>query len=77
MWCLYHYCPCQEARRSLTDTDNEREVKKRQQDEMRRDYIQQMGYQIDEMWKCDIWSSIKLMHQSKFNSEKTFPTDVP
>ena len=43
MWCYYHYCPCQEARPSLTDTDIERGVKKRQQDEKRRDYIQQKG----------------------------------
>ena len=41
MGCYYHYCPCQEAPSSLTDTDNERGVKKRQQDEMCRDYIQQ------------------------------------
>ena len=37
MGCYYHYCPCQEARPSLTDTAFERGVKKRQQDEMRRD----------------------------------------
>ena len=53
--CYYHYCPCQEARPSLTDTDIERGVKKRPQDEMRRDYIQQKGYQI-EMWECEWWS---------------------
>ena len=56
MGCYYHYCPCQEARPSLTDTDIERGVKKRQQDEMRRDYIQQKGYQIVEMWECEWWS---------------------
>ena len=47
--CYYHYCPCQEARASLTDTDVERGVKKRQQDETRRGYIQQNFYQIVEM----------------------------
>ena len=36
----YYYCPCQEARSSLTDSDIQRGVKKRQQDETRRDYIQ-------------------------------------
>ena len=46
MGCYYHYCPCQEARPSLTDSNIERGMKKRQQDEMRRDYIQQKGYQI-------------------------------
>ena len=49
MECYYHYCPCQEARPSLTDTDIERGMKKRQQVEMRRDYIQK-GNQIVEMW---------------------------
>ena len=76
MGCYYHYCPCQEARFSLTDTDIERGVKKRQQDEMRRDYIQQKGYQIVEMWEWEGGVSIKLMHQSKVTYEKTLPTDV-
>ena len=49
MGCYYHYCHCQEVRPSLTDTDLQRGMKKRQQDEMRRDYIQQKGYQIVEM----------------------------
>ena len=39
MGCYYHYCPCQEARLSLTDTDIEGGMKKRLQDKMRRDYI--------------------------------------
>ena len=41
--CYYQYCPCQEARPSLTGTNIERGMKKQQQDEMRRDYIQQKG----------------------------------
>ena len=39
MGCYYHYCPCQEARPSLTQI--ERGLKKRQQDEMCREYMQQ------------------------------------
>ena len=57
MGCYYHYCSCQEARPSLTDSDIERGVKKRQQGEMRRDYIQQKGYEIVEMWECE-WSRL-------------------
>ena len=75
--CYYRYCPCQEARSSLTETDIERGVKKLQQDEMCRDYIQQNGYQIVEMWECEWWAdSIKVMNQSKVTSEKKFPTDL-
>ena len=59
MGCYYHYCPCQEARPSLTDSDIESGIKKRQQDEMRRDYVQQKGYHIDEMWECEWWRLYK------------------
>ena len=33
-------------------------MKKRQQDEMPRDYVQQKGYQIVERWKCEWWCSL-------------------
>ena len=72
MGCYYHYCPCQEARPSLTDTDIERGVKKRQQDEMRRDYIQQKGYQIVEMWECEWWSLYKTDASVKSHLRKKF-----
>ena len=53
MGCYYPYCPCQEARPSLTDTDIGRGEKRRQQDEMRRVYIQRKCYEIVEMWECE------------------------
>ena len=56
MECYYHYCPCQEARPSLSDADIEKGVKKKEQDEMLRDYIRQKGYQIVEIWECEWWS---------------------
>ena len=59
MGCYYHYCPCQEERPSLTDTDIKRGVEKRQQDEMRRGYIQQKGYEIVDMWECEWWKLYK------------------
>ena len=76
MGCYYHYCPCQEACPSLTDTDIERGVKKRQQDEMCRDYIQQ---KVTNMLKCESVTggdSIKLMHQSKVIFEQISPMNV-
>ena len=68
MGCYYHYCPCQEARPSLTDDDIERGVKKRQQDEMRRDYIQQKGYELVELWECEWWSLYINFLSAKNNS---------
>ena len=49
MGCYFHYCPCQEARPSLTDNEIMRGIKKREQDQMRKEYIQQKGYKIIEM----------------------------
>ena len=77
MGCYYHYCPCQEARPSLTDTISERGVKKRHQDDMRRDYIQQNGYQIVEMWECEWWSLYKTDSSVKSHLRKNFPYRRP
>ena len=77
MGCYYHYNPCQEERPSLTDTDIVRGVKKRQQDEMRRDYIQQKGYQIVEMWECEWWSLYKTDASVKSHLRENFPYRRP
>ena len=76
MRCYYHYCPCQEARASLTDTDIERGKRKRQQDEMRRVTYNKMVTKLLKHGSVSGAVSIKLMHQSKVTCEKTFPTDV-
>ena len=55
MGCYFYYCSCQEARPSLTDNEIMREIKKREQDQMRKQYIQQKGYKINEMWECNWW----------------------
>ena len=39
MCSFYHYCPCQETRPSLTEEDIERHNKKREMDQMRKQYI--------------------------------------
>ena len=55
MGCYFQNCPCQEARSSLTDNEIMRGRKKRDQDQMRKEYIQQKGYKINEMWECNWW----------------------
>ena len=76
MGCYYYYCPCQEARTSVTDTDFER-VLKREQDEMRRDYLQQKGYQIVEMWECGWRSPYKTDASVKSHLRENFPYKRP
>ena len=53
MGCYFHYCPFQEARPSLTDNEIMRGIKKREQNQLRKEYIQQKGYKIIEMWECN------------------------
>ena len=77
MGCYYHYCPCQESRPSLTHTDIQRGMKKRQQDEMRRDYIQQKVYQIEEMWECEWWSLYKTDATVQSLLRENFPYKRP
>ena len=55
MMCYYHFCRCQEARLSLSGADIERGVKKREQNETRRDYIRQNKF----LNRCDIGVWVK------------------
>ena len=75
--CYYHYCPCQEARPSPTDTDIEKRVIKRQQDEMCRDYIQQKCYHIVEITECKWWSLYKTDASVKSHLRENFPYGRP
>ena len=53
MGCYYHYCPCQEARPSLTEEDIQRGTKKRKMDEWRRHYVMRKGCKI--LKRCEWW----------------------
>ena len=46
MGCFYHYCPCQEARPSLTEKDIKRSNKRREMDQIRKQYIKEKGYKV-------------------------------
>ena len=52
-------------------------MKKRQQNEMRRDYIQQKGYQIVEIWKYEWWSLHKTDASVKSHLRENFPYRRP
>ena len=41
--CFYHHCPCQEARPSLTEDDIERGNRKREMEQMRKQYNKEKG----------------------------------
>ena len=56
---FYHFCLCQELRPSLTEEDIKRGSRKRELDELRQKYIQEKGFTVIEMWKCEWWRRYK------------------
>ena len=73
MGCYYHYCPCQEARPSLTDEEVQRGIKRREQDDMRREYIRGKGYEVVEMWECEWWNLYRTEASVKSHLRQHFP----
>ena len=59
MGCYYHFCSCQEAYPSLTDPKIEPGNKRREMDDMRREYIKEKGYKVEEIRECEWWESFK------------------
>ena len=77
MGCYCQYCPCQEARPFLTDNEIERGIEKREQDQMRKCYIQQKGYKIIEMWECNWWELYRTDATVKNHLRANFPYQRP
>ena len=59
MGCYCHLCSCQETRPSLSEQDIERGKKKREMDELRREYIKERVCKIQEMRECERWEHFK------------------
>ena len=77
MGCFEHYCPCQEARPALIEEDIERGNKKRQMDQMRKQYIKEKGYDVVEMWECEWWNLYKTTTCVKQHLRESFPYKRP
>ena len=75
--CFYHYCPCQEARPSLAEKDIERGNKKREMDQMGKQYIKEKGYIIVEMWECEWWNLYKTTTSVREHLGESFPYKRP
>ena len=77
MGCFYHYCPCQEARPSLTKEEIKRGNKKREMDQMRKQYIKKKGYNVVERWECVWWNLYKTTTCFKEHLKESFPYKRP
>ena len=77
MGCFYLYCPRQEARSSLTEKEIERGHKKREMDQMRKQYIKEKEYNVVEMWECEWWNLYKTTTCVKEHLRVSFPYKRP
>ena len=77
MGCYFHHCPCQETRASLSDTDIQRGLKRREHDELRRAYLMEKGYKIEEIWECQWWEQFKTNENLKLHIRNNFPYQRP
>ena len=77
MGCYYQFCSCQDARPYFTEQDIEQGNKKREMDDMRREYIKEKGYKVEELWECDWWESFKTNDKIKNHVKTHFPYKRP
>ena len=70
--CYFEFCPCQEAKASLSEEETQRGIRKREHDELRRDYLKSKGYKIVEVWECKWWESFKEEKNVRNHVRKNF-----
>ena len=72
MGCFNHCCPCQELHPTLTEENIKRGSKKREFDQLRRDYVQEKGFTVIEMWECEWWRLYKTTNIVKLYIPENF-----
>ena len=77
MGCCFHFFPSQEARASLSEEEMQRGVRKREHDELRRDYLRNKGYNIVEVWECKWWERVKEEENVRNHVRKNIPFKLP
>ena len=77
MGSYFHFCPCQESRASLSEEEMQRGIRKREHDELRRDYLRNQGYNIVEVWECKWWERVKEEENVRNHVRKKLPFKLP
>ena len=77
MGCFYPYCPCQEARLSLTEKVIERGNKNREMDQTRKQYIDKKGHNVVEVWECEWWNLYRTTTFVEEQLRESFPYKRP
>ena len=50
----------------MSEEETQRGLKKREYDELRRDYLRKKGYTVVEIWECNWWEPLKDDESVKF-----------
>ena len=53
------FCPCQEARASISEEVMQRSIREKEHDDSRIDCLRNKGYNIVQVWECNCWKRIK------------------
>ena len=72
MGCYYHFWSFQETRPSLSEQNIERGNKKREMDELRREYIKEKGNIFKKCGSVSDGSILKQILQSRIKSKRIF-----
>ena len=73
----FQYCPCQEARQTLTDNEDMKGRKKKEQNQMHKERFQQRRYKFIEMWECNWWELYRTDATVKYHLRENFPYQRP
>ena len=46
MGCYFHFCPCQEAKASLSEEETQRGIRKKEHDELKRHYLKRKDIRL-------------------------------
>ena len=77
MGCYFHFCACQEARESMTEEEAQRGLKRRECDELRRDFLRNKGFKVVEIWEYIWWETLKDYESAKNHVKNNFPFTLP
>ena len=77
MGCYFHYHSCKEGSALLDDDEVKRGQKKRELDELRKNYIEEKGYKVVQIWECEWWTKVKNDPTTKQFIRTNFPYKLP
>ena len=73
----FHFCPCQEAKASLSEEETQVGIRKRGHDELRTYYLKGKEYKIVEIWECKWWESVKEEENVRNHVRRNFLFKLP